>query len=142
MSYWDSSALVPLAIKQAQTQSVRDILARGPAEIWTWWGSEVECASALARLGREGLDLESLRKAFLNLDAQAKSWQVVAPTPATKATAIRALRVHALRAADALQLAAALSLTNTGSAAVDFVTLDRRLALAAEREGLRVVVPA
>lgn len=142
MSYWDSSALVPLAIKQAQTQSVRDILARGPAEIWTWWGSEVECASALARLGREGLAIENLRTAYLNLDTFAKSWQVVAPTPAIKASAVRALRVHALRAADALQLAAALSLTNTGSAAVDFVTLDRRLALAAEREGLRVVVPA
>jgi predicted nucleic acid-binding protein len=49
-------------------------------------------------------------------------------------TAQRLLRVHELRAADALQLAAA----STAAEDLPFVTLDDRLALAAAREGFVV----
>ena len=48
------------------------------------------------------------------------------------------LRVHALRAADALQLAAALLASDEEPAGLDIVTLDSRLADAARREGFRV----
>jgi hypothetical protein len=52
---------------------------------------------------------------------------------------MRLLRVHALRAGDALQLAAALVAAEGQPGSLEIVTLDERLALAASREGLRVV---
>jgi predicted nucleic acid-binding protein len=52
------------------------------------------------------------------------------------------LRVHPLRAADALQLAAAIIAADSEPRSLAFVTLDDRLARAAEREGFPVVEPA
>jgi hypothetical protein len=49
------------------------------------------------------------------------------------------LRVHDLRAADALQLAAGVAAAEGRPATLAFVCLDERLAAAAEREGFGVV---
>jgi hypothetical protein len=46
-----------------------------------------------------------------------------------------------LRSADAVQLGAALAVAEDIPAALDFVTLDRKLAVADEREGFRVMGP-
>ena len=46
---------------------------------------------------------------------------------------------HPLRAADALQLGAALVVAENRTAPLTFVTFDRRLAEAAEREGFEVL---
>lgn len=51
----------------------------------------------------------------------------------------RLLESHPLRAADALQLAAALIASEEEPKDLPFVTLDRRLALAAEKEGFKVL---
>jgi len=51
----------------------------------------------------------------------------------------RLLEVHALRAADALHLAAALVATEERPSVLDFVTFDERLAEAAEREGFSIL---
>jgi len=48
----------------------------------------------------------------------------------------------ALHAADALQLAAAVAAADDSAAQLPFVTLDTRLALAAQREGFEVIQPA
>lgn len=48
------------------------------------------------------------------------------------------LRKHEITSADALQLAAALCTPWRGPKTIEFVCLDRRLARAAEREGLRI----
>jgi predicted nucleic acid-binding protein len=50
---------------------------------------------------------------------------------------MRVLRLHALRAADALQLAAALEWSGSPAAGV-IVSFDERLAQAAAREGFEV----
>jgi hypothetical protein len=63
----------------------------------------------------------------------------VLPTAAVRACSRRLLFTHALRAADALQLAAAVVLGATEVAELEFVTLDDALAQAARREGFRVV---
>jgi predicted nucleic acid-binding protein len=65
----------------------------------------------------------------------------VQPVTAVRTTAIRLLRVHPLRAADALQLAAAIVAAEDHPATLQLVTLDERLAQAAEREGFEVVRP-
>ena len=51
------------------------------------------------------------------------------------ARALRVLDLHPLRAADAMQLAAALVVSRERPETLPFVTLDARLAQVAEREG-------
>ena len=60
------------------------------------------------------------------------------PTTELRLLAIRLLRTHPLRAADAQQLAAALTLAQGGIKELHFLSADRRLAEAAEIEGLQV----
>ncbi len=104
-----------------------------------WWATETECVSALARLEREGaLTDTAIGDALERLDNLAQAWNEVQPVMAVRGIARRLLRVHALRAADALQLAAAVILAEGVPASLDIVTLDERLAAAARREGFAV----
>jgi uncharacterized protein len=52
---------------------------------------------------------------------------------------VRFLRVHPLRAADALQLAAAFVAAERRPSSLDIVTLDDQLAAAARKEGFVVL---
>jgi hypothetical protein len=105
-----------------------------------WWGAEVECASAVARLEREGpLDARGVAQAFRKLSQLAAGWHEVDATDAVRETATRFLRVHPLRAADALQLAAAFLAAERRPATLELVTLDSRLGAAAQKEGFAVV---
>lgn len=73
------------------------------------------------------------------LDRFAATWQEVQPTEPLRDNARRLLRVHDLRAADALQLAAGVAAAEGRPATLAFVCLDDRLAGAAEREGFPVI---
>ena len=55
---------------------------------------------------------------------------------------MRFLRVHPLRAADSLQLAAAFIAAERRPASLDVITLDDRLAAAARKEGFTVIAPS
>jgi predicted nucleic acid-binding protein len=136
MRFWDASALIPLCVDQPASPAVRALL-REDAGMVVWWGSVVECWSALARLRREGLlSVEEEDRARGVLALLQEAWVEIQPQEAVRALAGRLLRVHPLRAADALQLAAAL--VWAGSPAVgEMVVLDRRLREAARLEGLR-----
>ena len=54
-------------------------------------------------------------------------------------TATRFLRVHPLRAADALQLAAAFVVAENRPSSLELITLDDRLGDAARKEGFKVL---
>lgn len=139
MKYWDSSALVPLMIEEAATRRRRALLDADPG-IATWWGSSVECASALHRLDREhGLGATQMLGPFGQLRKLAGAWREVQPSERLRGRAVRLLGVHPLRAADALQLAAALVVAEEDPGLVDFVSGDARLAEAARREGFAVL---
>lgn len=139
MRFWDSSALVPLLVSESDT-SRRARALQADSELAVWWGTAVECESALQRRLREGaLDASGIRLARFNLSRLAEAWHEVPASTAVRTLSIRLLRTHPLRAADALQLAAALSLAQAGLSGLTFLTADQRLALAAETEGL--VVP-
>jgi len=126
--------LVPLLLQQPQTKRVRHLLEEDD-EVVVWWGSAVECASAIARLHRDGhLSAAAERDARSLLDVLRKSWFEVQPGDAVREQAMRLLRVHGLRAADALQLAAALEWAGAPPEG-GFVTFDDRLLEAAQREG-------
>ena len=134
MRFWDSSALVPLILQQPKTAQARELLSQDD-ELVVWWGSSIECASAIARLHRDGhLSAAAEREARSLLDALRKSWFEVQPGDAVREQTLRLLRVHPLRAGDALQLAAALEWAGAPPEG-DFVTFDDRLREAAVREG-------
>lgn len=138
MRFWDSSALVPLLLNEPLSARART-LREEDEEVVVWWGTPVECASALARLRREGaLSVAEEAAAARRLDALRRSWHEVLPGDQVRTQALRVLRLHALRAADALQLAAALEWAGTPATGV-LVTFDDRLAAAAELEGFTTV---
>lgn len=139
MRFWDSSALVPLLAEEATTDAMRRRL-REDRDVLVWWGARVECVSALTRCVREGRVVrKELVRAEQRLLHLTQAWLEVAPTEPVRAAAQRLLRVHPLRAADALQLAAAVVAAEQEAASLELVTLDDRLAEAAEREGFRVL---
>lgn len=142
MRYWDSSAIIALLVAEAASGAVRAEHTRD-IEMSTWWGTQVECVSALARLEREGaLAPSGLAAASDRLDELASQWAEVQPSQRLRQVAVRLLRTHALRAGDALQLAAASAVAEDHPRTLSFVTRDARLALAAEREGFAVITPS
>lgn len=139
MRFWDASAIVPLLIRETTSQRLRTLAASDPT-MAVWWASEVECVSALVRCEREGmLDASTLEIALRQLRQFAEAWLEVEPSGLVRETAARILRVHVLRAADALQLAAAFAAAERRPASLEMVTLDERLAGVARKEGFTVV---
>jgi predicted nucleic acid-binding protein len=140
--FWDTSALVPLLLEQEASGTVRTLLDEDRA-MAAWWGTPVECASAAARLRREERLALADEDAVLGLLRTLRaSWLEVLPSDEVRNEATRLLRVHSLKAADALQLAAATVLTGSRRSAVALVTFDERLALAARLEGFEVLPAA
>jgi predicted nucleic acid-binding protein len=134
MRFWDSSAVVPLLVEEDASLAMLGRL-REDAQLAVWWGTTVECASAVARLEREGAAADRVSEAFARLDDLSRAWMEVEPHDELRDVARRLLRVHPLRAADALQLAAAYVVAERRPATLEFVTLDERLRLAAMKEG-------
>jgi len=134
MRFWDSSALVTLVLEQPRSAHARGLAAED-GEMMVWWGSAVECASAIARLHRDGqLSAPDERVARAMLGELSTASYEIQPGSAVRDQAMRVLRIHPLRAADALQLAAALEWSG-GSASGTFISYDERLRDAASREG-------
>ncbi len=134
MRYWDASALVPLVVAEDTTAEVRQLL-RADGDVVTWVWTIVEIVSAIERRAREGLITPRARRTALERFAQlAERWDEVVDVGAVRVRALDLLARHPLRAADAAQLAAAL--TVAGGRRLEFVCLDGRLSNAAEREGL------
>jgi len=138
VKFWDTSALVPLLLEEERTPEMLELYGRDPG-VFVWWGTEVECVSAVSRLEREGrLDARQSARILGSLQKMLASWNEVQAVDEVREAAKRFLRVHDLRAADAFQLAAAHVVSEGRPGSLDFVTLDRRLAEAALREGFVV----
>lgn len=104
-----------------------------------WWGTETECVSAIARLLRgNAVDRDAASTGYERLRTIAAEWIEIEPSSAVRETASRLLRAHPLRAADALQLAAALRFADEAGSALPFVSFDQRLAVAARAERFQV----
>ena len=103
MKFWDASAVIPLLLAEPQRAALLGELERDPVML-VWWGTPVECVSAIARREREG-----------------------------------ALGAEQARAADRLQLAAAVLVAERDPATLPLVSLDEWLCVAAAREGFQIV---
>jgi len=139
--FWDASGVVPLLLGEPHARGLEALLHED-RDVLVWWGTEVECVSALRRREREGLlTREGVEAARRRLASWGGEWSEVLPTPDLRATAVRLLGGHALRGGDALQLAAALQAARGRPATLPFVCLDQCLADAASREGFAVLSP-
>lgn len=138
MSFWDSSAVAPLLFPEEASKLRLRQVAAGDAML-VWWAVSVECMSAIQRRARSGLLSEAEANAAIkNLRVMEKTWTEIAPTAELRQEAERLLLTHPLRAADALQLAAAIIGADYEPDGLTFYTADTRLADAAAKEGFKV----
>ena len=139
MKFWDASAVVPLVALEKETRHCRRLLAED-ADIVVWFLTPVEVVSALTRRLREkSLKSIEFTKAKEQLADLERAWSEVISVERVRERARRLLETHPLRAADSLQLAAALLTSEETPEGFPFVTLDRRLSDAAEKEGFDVI---
>ena len=139
MKYWDSSALVALLVQEKTSSRVVRIAKQDP-EISSWWGTKVECVSAIARLARQGdLDGGEVNRILERLEVWSAGWEEVQPSEQIREIAIRCLRTHSMKAADAIQLSAAWIAAEHKPSTLEFMTFDDRLSEAAAKEGFRVL---
>jgi len=137
--FWDSSALVPLLVPEPQSSSLATLVA-DDREATIWWGTSLECHSALHRRQREQpLPAAVMTAAIERIRTVVEHADTVSPSDELRRRAARLLAVHPLRAADALQLAAALLWCEEQPHAEGFVSLDLRLREAAQKEGFSVL---
>jgi predicted nucleic acid-binding protein len=135
--FWDSSGIVSLVVRQRHTGTAESLLDDG-SRIAAWWATPVECGSALARLFRDGhLGAEDIHAASRRLHEISRHWIEIEPNESLREMAQALVRRHPIRAADALQLAAAMSYSERAAAAPEFVTFDQRVGSAAQHEGFR-----
>ena len=138
MRFWDSSAIIPLLVTEAHSAAARVHYAKDPV-MAVWWATETECVSALTRLERDGrLGASGITVAIGRLDLLGAAWQEIQPIVRIRQIANRLLRTHPIRAADALQIAAAIIAAEDQPASLGLVTFDQRLAEVASREGFTV----
>ena len=135
MIFWDASALVPLFVRQPASPALDDAMKRS-GSVSIWWGSVVECWSALARLRREGvIRADEEVRARERLELFRRGSDEILPSEEIRGLSGTLLLRHPLRAADSLQLASALIYSGM-PASGDFYCLDERLKEAARLEGL------
>ena len=139
MKFWDSSAIIPLCLKEQMSETVKRLI-KSDEDIVVWWATRVECLSALSRRRREGvLGNNSELKAKAILSALSEEWSEVQPSEPVRQRAERLLAVHPLRAADAFQLAAALLWAQENPQGLEIVCLDQNLREAGHKEGFTLL---
>ena len=136
--FWDSSALVPILLPEARSEALTALLT-ADKEVVIWWATPLECQSALYRRHRDSpLTSPQIREMTERLRAFVEHADTIAPTDDVRRRAARLLASHPLRAADALQLAAALIWCEEQPHNEIFVSLDDKLCAAARKEGFEL----
>lgn len=142
MRFWDTSALLTIFVAEPGTRRAQGWLARDPVVV-VWTLTRVEILSALARRRREAPEsTRALVAARRHVLSAWPDWSEVTAVEAVRRHAERLVESHPLRAADALQVGAALVAADGAPGSLEFVTFDERQAAAAEREGFRILGPA
>jgi len=102
--------------------------------------TRIEVASAIARWKRERPELAVLwNRVIRNVHIASSTWIEISDAAVVRRHAERIIMDHPLRAADALQLGAAIVASDGDPSSLELVTFDRRLAEAAVREGFPVL---
>lgn len=138
-AFWDTSAIVPLICYQSSTKAAHDVRRRFNISI-VWWATAVEVHSSVNRLQRESaLSPEEAEKALLDWEKLNGRAGRIMPDDDLLRLAVSMIGSYNLRAADALQLAAALVWCNERPRDRPFVCADNRLSEAADKAGFDVI---
>jgi predicted nucleic acid-binding protein len=137
-AFWDTSALVPLCIPHQASARLHTLYRN--YSLVVWWATSVEAQSAFARDMRAGIltGLE-FRQAQQRLENLRDIWLEVQPVESLRSLAEVLLERYPLRAADALQLAAAYTWSGNRPFCRRLISGDTRLLEAAEAVGFRVI---
>jgi predicted nucleic acid-binding protein len=137
-AFWDASALVPLCIYESNSRQAQLQLRHSLPVVW--WASSIEVHSAVARLHRQGKlrDVEK-KGALARLDLLSRAWREILPSDSLRDLARQLLDSYELRAADSLQLAAALTWCQHRSSRRAFLSADQRLSKCATAAGFSVI---
>jgi len=139
-AFWDASALVPLCVHEATSRNVHAQLKTFLPVVW--WGTPVEILSAIQRSHRLGnLNDPERQRGLARLKLLSGAWREILPDDELRDLAGQMLDAHDLRAADSLQLAAALVWCQHRPASRSFLSSDRRLSAAAMDRGFSVIEP-
>ena len=139
MRFWDSSAVVPLICREKTTAFMLRLYAVD-MDLLVWGFTRTEVLSALSKHARDGsLSPKDFAEAKAKLERLQADWTENVDYEGVRERAERLLGTHALSAADALQLGAALVSVEEKTRGFSFVTLDERLAEAANKEGFSVI---
>lgn len=137
-AFWDASGVVLLCLAQPESNGARR-LQRSYPRLVVWWGSLVEATSAFERVRRAaGAESAECDRALCRLGTLSRRWVEVQPVDRLRPLAVELLARHPLRAADALQLGAAMIWAGDRPRNRGFVTFDERLGRAAAAEGFSV----
>lgn len=138
-AFWDASALVPLCVEEIASGQAQSYLKKQAPVVW--WASQVEVHSAISRLHRMG-KLDDLEKqgALARLTLLSGGWKEILPDDQLRELAGRVLDRYSLRAADSMQLAAALTWCQQRPSHRPFICADQRLSEAAESAGFAAVL--
>jgi len=137
-AFWDSSSLVLLCVQQQASAMVRRLARQ--YEIVGWWSTPVEVKSAFARLVRSGdLSPAGLAQAEASLSRLLAGWQEVRPDDGVRSEAESLIRRFPLSAADALQLAAAITWAGGSPRGRAFIGGDPRLLDTAQQLGFQAI---
>jgi uncharacterized protein len=140
MRFFDTSALVKRYVEEPGSTMVRATLRNHPIVVARV--TFAEAAAAVARAARTGALSEEQRDVILaRLPEDFARLQVVEIRPALVARVPALVARYPLRAYDAIQLAAASTVRQTGLA-VELWCADGNLVEAAIAEGFRVVTPS
>ncbi len=139
ISFWDTSAIMPLCCIQASSLQARRT-RRDFATTYIWWGTAVEIHSGIARLIRFGdLGGRDIGAAFAKWKVFSGQSRIIRPSQRVLEIAVGLPEKHGVRALDAFQLAAALEWCGERPRNRPFITADNRLGQAASDEGFNVI---
>ena len=137
-AFWDASGIVPLCVHESSSRRAQSKLRQFMPVVW--WASTVEVHSAIARLHRLGRLKDVEKKGALSrLNVLSLGWREILPSDSLRELAARLLDNYELRAADSMQLAAALIWCQQRPARRPFICADQRLLKAAAAAGFSVL---
>lgn len=136
--YFDTSAIVKLYLEERGSDLLREVLAGGDPLV-TSALAYVETRAAFARQHREGrLTKADVRGVVEDLEDDWGEWVRLDLTDGVARRGGALAERHALRGADAVHLASAITYGEAATDPVTFWSDDLRLVRAARREGLRI----
>jgi predicted nucleic acid-binding protein len=136
-AFWDSSALVPLCVPDQDYGRARQLISEHSPVVWR--GTMLEILSALGRLRRrEALTEVQHAASCKRIQTFSGSWREVQSSNRVRDHAAAAVDRYDVRAADALQIAAALIWCGERPRNRVFLARDERLKRAARDEGFSV----